>query len=216
MIHSLLITGSDLPTRIITAEKHSQSKLISSPDILIIQPDKSIGIKAIRNIEKFLSRKPYQADKKIIFIPQAETLTLPAQNALLKTLEEPPAHSLLILTILHSHLLIPTIISRCQVIKTFKSTSQPLSSNNHSQQQQTFNSICKASIGEKINISQQSAFSKESAIDFCEQQIAFIRQQKNLHMSKLLRCLSQTINYLQANVNPKTCLENLVFHYSST
>jgi len=216
MTHSLLIIGADLQTRTAVAEKYAKSKLLPSPDISIITPETSIGIKHIRQIEHFLSLKPYQSEQKIVFIPQAETLTIPAQNALLKTLEEPPAHSLIILTVSHSHLLLPTIISRCQIIKTSKSDSRLLTQSDCQYQQKLFNSISQASIAAKINISHQSASSKESAVDFCEQQIAFIRQQKNLHMSKLLRCLSQTTSYLQANVNPKLCLENLVFHYPSS
>jgi len=220
MTHSLLIIGADLQTRTAAAEKYTKTKLVPSPDISIITPETSIGIKHIRQIEHFLSLKPYQSEQKIVFIPQAETLTLPAQNALLKTLEEPPAHSIIILTISHSHLLLPTIISRCQIIKTSQPTSNLLSQNNHQTQQKLFNTISQASIGEKINICHQSASSKQSALDFCQQQLVFIRQQKTPQtinkLPKLLRCFQQTINFLQANVNPKLCLENLVFHYPSS
>jgi hypothetical protein len=80
--------------------------------------DQAVGIEAVRAVERFLSLKvPRQtAYNRAIIIGGAKGITLEAQNALLKTLEEPPAGGLIILTTDHEQALLPTIRSRAQAI----------------------------------------------------------------------------------------------------
>jgi DNA polymerase-3 subunit delta' len=85
---------------------------------LIIRPEagKAIGIDKIRELEQFLQRKvPSQkAHHRAIIIEDGHRLTIEAQNALLKTLEEPPIGTILILTADSEQSLLPTIRSRMQ------------------------------------------------------------------------------------------------------
>ena len=64
-----------------------------------------------------ISLSPFCAPRKIVIIDEAQQMTLEAANCLLKTLEEPPPKSLLILISSNSQRILPTIISRCQLIK---------------------------------------------------------------------------------------------------
>jgi len=122
MFTSIIISGGNLKQRkekaLLLRKKIISFPLENDPDTLLVSPNKKgqIGINEIRFLKKWLQRKPYQANKKIAVIEEAEKLTLPAQNAFLKTLEEPPAHSLLLLITANHHLLIPTIVSRCHLI----------------------------------------------------------------------------------------------------
>lgn len=75
---------------------------------------KAIKIKHVRFLEERTQVRPYEGKKKVFIISEAQNLTPEASNALLKTLEEPPADSLLILTTAHADQLFPTILSRCQ------------------------------------------------------------------------------------------------------
>lgn len=86
------------------------------PDLIDIFPEgKSIKIKQIRDhVIKDISIKPYESKYKIYIIHQAETLGLAAQNALLKTLEEPPEYGVVILMSDNISTLLATIISRSQ------------------------------------------------------------------------------------------------------
>ena len=214
MLHALLITGADLRLRTKQAEAIAKTSLINSPDILVLQADPSLTIHQVRQATKFLSRQTYQADKKILFLPEAEKLTLPAQHCLLKTLEEPPAHSLIILTAPHPHLLLPTINSRCQVIKLLDQIK--LSPQQLKHQKQLFTQISTASLGQRIDLAQQHGPSKPAALQFCRQQLTWINQLSNKQKpaySQLLNCLSLAINQLNANLHPRLCLENLFFHY---
>jgi len=75
----------------------------------------ALGIDAIRSIQSDAALKPFEGSWKVFIIPQAEDMTPGAANCLLKTLEEPPPRVVLLLTALHTDLLFPTIVSRCQV-----------------------------------------------------------------------------------------------------
>jgi DNA polymerase-3 subunit delta' len=67
-------------------------------------------------MEPWLALKPYRAGRRVVIIKEAHLLSLPAANALLKTLEEPPGHAVIILVSDEQNLL-ETIISRCQLVR---------------------------------------------------------------------------------------------------
>lgn len=104
-------------------EKCASCKKINSsnhPDIFIIQKEKEssfIKIDKIRDIIYQASLKPYEARKKIFIIIEAEDMNEESQNALLKILEEPRDNQVFILTTSRVSGLLPTIISRCKIIK---------------------------------------------------------------------------------------------------
>lgn len=88
------------------------------PDVVTLKQQKaSIGIDEVRAIQLEFNRRPYQADRKIIFIEDAQLLTFQAQNALLKSLEEP--HQFVVVILLSQRLqgLLPTVISRLKVFR---------------------------------------------------------------------------------------------------
>lgn len=87
------------------------------PEVKWVQEDGSIKIDTIRELQKDLQLKPYEGSKKVHIICDAEKITPQAQNALLKTLEEPPGYATIILLTANGNSLLPTIISRCQRLK---------------------------------------------------------------------------------------------------
>lgn len=82
------------------------------------QNGKSVGIETVRELESFLSLKVPGKSRynRVVIIKDAQNLSLEAQNALLKTLEEPPKGTVIMLTVHHVHALLPTIVSRSQVV----------------------------------------------------------------------------------------------------
>lgn len=215
MLHAILITSPDAIQAFALAKKLSHNDLVPQPDVLIIEAEPSISIQKIKTLAKFLSRKPYQNDQKIIFIPQADQLTLPAQNALLKTLEEPPAHSLIILVSPHQNQLLPTIISRCEIHQLVSDLSPDPEF--ITLQKNIYSTITNQSIGQRINFISQYSGSKISALEFCQNQLKYLRYlmltENQYLLSSLIKSLSLTINQLNQNLNPKLVLENLIFHY---
>ncbi|MGD9343523.1 MAG: DNA polymerase III subunit delta' [Desulfuromonadales bacterium] len=87
------------------------------PDLHVLEPDgNSIKIEQVRSLQKDLNLKPLEAPRKICLIEAADSMTLGAANALLKTLEEPRGDTLLILLSAHPNRLLETIRSRCQAL----------------------------------------------------------------------------------------------------
>ncbi len=91
----------------------------SHPDLSIILPDegkKTVSIENIRAFVRATSLQPQEGQYRIFVLPNAERLTLESLNTLLKTLEEPAPHTILLLTTVDEQLLPKTIASRCQAL----------------------------------------------------------------------------------------------------
>ena len=88
------------------------------PNVEVIRPTgTSIKIKQIRQVISDVSRKPFESGYKIVIIDDAGKMTVDAQDAFLKTLEEPPENTIFVLLVENHHSLLPTVLSRCQVFQ---------------------------------------------------------------------------------------------------
>lgn len=97
-----------------------QTKNGNQPDIITVKHEKpaSIGVEDIREqLTGDMMIKPYSSPYKIYIIPEADLMTVQAQNALLKTLEEPPAYAVIFLLTENADSLLATIRSRCVMLK---------------------------------------------------------------------------------------------------
>jgi DNA polymerase-3 subunit delta' len=87
------------------------------PDFMVVSPEgAAIKIAQIRELKKALTFSPFEAKKRVVVLEDVHTMRREAGNSLLKLLEEPPPDNLLLLLSSESELLLPTIVSRCQVI----------------------------------------------------------------------------------------------------
>lgn len=87
------------------------------PDILVVEPDgQFIKVEQVRELQRKLGYKPFEGRATVCIIDAADRLNISAANSLLKTLEEPPAQTHLILIAENIRMVIPTILSRCQRI----------------------------------------------------------------------------------------------------
>lgn len=110
--------GGDEPCYECHSCKQAQSG--NHPDIIKVTHEKpnSIGVDDIRvQVNEDIQVKPYNGKYKIYIIPDAELMTVQAQNALLKTIEEPPAYAVIMLLTDNADSLLPTICSRCVMLK---------------------------------------------------------------------------------------------------
>ena len=103
-------------------ECHSckQAESGNHPDIIRVTHEKpnSISVDDIREqVNNTIMIKPYQGPYKIYIIDRADLMTVQAQNALLKTIEEPPQYAVIMLLTENAELLLPTITSRCVMLK---------------------------------------------------------------------------------------------------
>ncbi len=97
-----------------------QAESGNHPDIILVSHEKpnSIGVEEIRQqVNNTVGIKPYQGPYKVYIIPQADMMTVQAQNALLKTIEEPPEYAVVMLLTENADMLLATINSRCVMLK---------------------------------------------------------------------------------------------------
>lgn len=100
---------------------HSCKQALSNnqPDIIYVTHEKpgSIGVDDIRKqVNGDIAIKPYNSPYKVYIVNEAEKMTVQAQNALLKTLEEPPAYAVILLLTTNVNSLLQTILSRCVIL----------------------------------------------------------------------------------------------------
>ncbi|MDO4633453.1 MAG: DNA polymerase III subunit delta' [Eubacteriales bacterium] len=96
-----------------------QAESGNHPDIIEVTHEKpnSIGVDEIRDqVVNDVSVRPYSSPRKVYIIDECEKMTQQAQNALLKTLEEPPAYAVIVLLTSNASMLLPTIQSRCVML----------------------------------------------------------------------------------------------------
>ena len=85
------------------------------PDVLLVEPGEtgSIKIDSVRDIIDRAAYRPFEGRRRVVIIDEADALVAAAQNALLKTLEEPPPSSVFMLITSRPDMLLPTVRSRC-------------------------------------------------------------------------------------------------------
>lgn len=121
--HANLIVGNDGIGKSIIA-RYISNEIIRTKDdaesvdiVKYIPSSTSFGVDDVRKIIDEVSKKPYEGDKKVLILYRCDKLTVQAQNALLKTIEEPPNGVYLILLSDSLEIILDTIKSRCQIYK---------------------------------------------------------------------------------------------------
>ncbi|MHB1355260.1 MAG: DNA polymerase III subunit delta' [Anaerolineae bacterium] len=115
MAAALNCTGTLAPCRVCPACRKSLAGI--HPDVTRIEPQNGrIKIDQIRQLQRQVSLSPYEGRTRVCLITDLHLATTEAANALLKTLEEPPPRVILVLSATDIGLLLPTVVSRCQVL----------------------------------------------------------------------------------------------------
>lgn len=207
--------------------------LENSPDYVLIKPDgNSIKIAQIRNLQSDIVIRPHR-DYKIYIINNAEKMTLEAQNALLKTLEEPPNYAIIILVTNNKESLLETIKSRCDIIKFSPIPIEDLKSylidtGIEEERAQLLATFSRGSIENALNLSQSSEFSvmREDVQQYIQImldkniiEILNIPNNMEKYRGKIITLLDMMINYfrdiilLKENVNKNMLInvDKLVF-----
>jgi hypothetical protein len=191
----------------------------NDPDTNIIQPQgQTVGIDQIRQLQQLIYQKSLSGQRFAI-IPQAESLTLPAQNAFLKLLEEPPAQATIILTAPSPHLLLSTIVSRCRLVNI--TAPGQISDSHFTRQQQLFNQITSSPLPQRILLARQLAPDRPTAQEFCRSQLHLFHRLILDHPSDpawpfLAAQVSSFLSLLDTNTNFLLIIENLLLGYPQT
>jgi DNA polymerase III subunit delta' len=99
------------------------------PDVLLLEPEgQTLKVDQVRQMQRDLAYRPYEGRRRVCILTAADRMAPNMSNTLLKTLEEPPLHTVIILLANNPRFLLPTILSRCQMIH-FHPLPAPLVSN---------------------------------------------------------------------------------------
>lgn len=187
MKHSAIIKQTMTSFLIINKNKESRSEYISNLckqnairtfDITIIEKDEtkqSLGIDDVKQMQKKLFLKPLHSKTKAVILEDAQSLTTEAQNAMLKVLEEPPEHTLLILSADSEEGLLPTIQSRCQIVK-LKEEGKAFSEKEEQEVRNFIDTLNHLSNPQALKIAETMAKDKQKALDWIERVILIIRE----------------------------------------
>jgi DNA polymerase III delta prime subunit len=178
----------------------------------------SIKIEQIHEFIRKIQLKPYASKYKIGVILEAEKMTSESQNALLKTLEEPPSNTFIILTVNKISYLLPTIVSRCQIMELY-------SYNENSINQNMVDGILSASLIERFETIEKiiQMKNKEKRNELIEELLSclqlhfrnslltsFSDNQKREENLSVVQFIDLTKRAVRHNVNIRLALENLM------
>lgn len=172
----------------------------NNPDLFTLEEEK-IGIAQVKQLIHHLSTKPFGQTSKSAVIFEGNNISPDAQNALLKTLEEPPGKSVILIGVDSETKLLPTILSRCLVLNYESGIMNQASKFDLDQ-------ILKASIGERFEIIEKAS-DKEKLLNDISQSYRE-RVLKGEGSGEFLEDLLQAQIWKEGNVNIRTILEYLM------
>ncbi|MBQ0058499.1 MAG: DNA polymerase III subunit delta' [Lachnospiraceae bacterium] len=167
------------------------------PDIIRLEHEKPNTITVDEIREQVIAQavlKPYESKRKVFIIPDAEKMTPQAQNALLKTIEEPPAYAVFILLATQAEALLPTVVSRCvvmemkplrdEVIRDFLIREHHLPK----YEAEVAAAFAQGNIGRAQEVALEGAFS-----DISERVVQLLRRIRVSSMSELLEFMQEAV-----------------------
>lgn len=215
---SIIIISKQNAKRKKYIQDFSLSRNIDQVDITLFEKGsdektQSIGIDAIKQMQQKIYYKPIKSQEKAIIIEDAQLLTIEAQNALLKVLEEPPDNTLIILGSESKEVLIPTIRSRCQIIELEQETVE-ITEKDREEINSFLQNLPVMAIGELLKKAEILAKDKEKAITWIEKVIILLHKQlldetNQIFAIQRIRSFQQLHTLLKTtNVNPRMAIEN--------
>lgn len=228
---SYLIISSDKEKREAFALAFARDKQIDLFDITILAleledkskktaPKQSIGIEEIKILQQKIYLKPMRSLDKAIIINDAQFLTTEAQNAMLKILEEPPEHTIILLTAESSESLLPTIMSRCSVISLEETKKEHLRED-EADSKEFFTSLPTFTIAQALARAEKASKTKQEALFWLETTMLVIRK-TYLHGSSadakiaalvIIRLQNAYTSIKTTNVNIRMTLEQVFLSF---
>jgi len=186
-----------------------------SADFLQISPDdekQSIGIEKTRSLKKWMTIKPYNGENKIAVIHNAQMLTIEAQNSILKELEEPNTGCFAVLSTNNHNLLLPTVLSRCELIQDLSNYQNISGENllNFSKVEQFKYIELILSIKDKVVRNERiKKVIKDLLLDL---ERDLLSDKNNLTIRKNIELAEQTYKMITSNTSKRLALENLIIN----
>ena len=217
LAHAYLFAGTGLSEKKEFAKKFAEFVGCKFPDLMVVDSEsgKEISIGKIREIQNFLAYKSYNGGLKIVIIDNAHFMNHEAQNCFLKTLEEPKGRTILILISPKPEMLLPTIFSRCQLIKFL---GRPVENQKKIEEEskilQNALKIINSDLGQKFRYAKSFDFEKQDLSQLLEVLQKYFRNlllDGSPDAKRILRLIEDiNLKITTTNANPKLALEVLL------
>lgn len=195
---------------------HACKQVLSGnhPDLIYVTHAKpaSIGVDDVREqINDTISVRPYSSDYKIYIVDEAEKLTPQAQNALLKTIEEPPSYAVILLLTTNQESFLPTILSRCvqMKLKPLQDTAVKVYLMERFQipesSAEVYTAFARGNLGKAVTISSSEIFQ--------EMYQKFLKLLGNIHDMDISQILDQIREMKDGQMDLEECLDFLQMWY---
>ncbi|MDO5416535.1 MAG: DNA polymerase III subunit delta' [Lachnospiraceae bacterium] len=184
------------------------------PDLIYVTHEKpgSIGVDDIRSqVNDTVSVRPYSSYYKIYIVDEAEKMTVQAQNALLKTIEEPPSYAVIILLTTNQEAFLPTILSRCvqlklkplknSVVKEYLTEALGVKE----QDADVYAAFARGNLGKAIHLASSEEFKQMHS-----EMLKLLKNLKSMDISQLLNCIKKL---KEENIDLYECLDFMQFWY---
>lgn len=185
-----------------------------------------IGVEQVRKVQEFLSLKSYNGGYRVVIVDEAEKMSPEAQNCFLKTLEEPKGQTIIFLISSQPDRLLPTIFSRCQVVKFFatkeilKITNTPEKQKKEKEILDNLLKILNGTLAEKFAYTKSIKEDAESSAGQAGQVMEIMQILQKYFREKLLadKAIAKKLNLIDSliyklttsNASPKLALEILL------
>lgn len=213
-MHAFLIVGNNSAKIQEEIASRVLSWNISSWDVTRIAQEGTVGIELIRDFEHELSLSPRNSPAKVGILSGMERLTVEAQNALLKTLEEPPQDTYIIGTTNNPEALLPTIRSRMSVVKLTNVQELP-----DAAIQKLLAELMTATPGKQLTLLEPYSATRDDAKKFISVMLTSAREEliclnaksplSKQKLTQVIRNLLAASAQLSVNVNQKLVLDNV-------
>ena len=218
-MQSFLISSKDRDEALKKASYLCSKNKIDKIDIDTVDFEKSVGIEDVRRVQEKIYLKPLKGKTKAVILKAYNGLTIEAQNALLKILEEPPNNTIIILLVETGSQVLPTILSRCKNI-AIDDKREKFGELEEDRIAEVLSSLSASGAGKKLRLAQEFGKSREEAISWLEKMIIILR--KNIieeinkdtvfeqNKIKILKKMQNTHTIIKTtNINQRFALKNL-------
>lgn len=209
-MHAFLIIGNDSEAIKRECTSRIADWKISNWDTISIPQEGTVGIDMIRDFQRELSLTPRNSSYRAGIFYDIDRATPEAQNALLKTLEEPPPNTYIIGTTNNPEALLPTIRSRMSIVRLTEASQKPDTT--------LLLKLMNASPGTRLSILDPFLSTREDAKKFVSDLLVAAHQELCTHPSEKLTTLVRNLltaqPQLSVNVTPKLVLDNAILHFT--
>ncbi len=206
LTHAYIFNGQSQSELLKAVQEFSREINVHATDLIICNQEEKIKIAELRKIIKNMSLKPILGEYKMAVVANADNLSIENSNILLKTLEECPEYVIIILLAAKTKNILPTVFSRCQLIR-FRNNNQEI----NSEDIENINYLIDKNITIKQKFDLINKISENNLEETINNWLIYFSDKKSISKNQLiLKKLLHIKKISNSNINKKLVLEDFI------